>query len=101
MKAAQSVSVLPAMQTVEGRQLQADLGLYIDPRGLFANVHDTSAKWLRGQPNQYGATWYFIRANGELVAWNKRADSKGRKYATGTVLYQFDPQVFLNPEVLL
>jgi hypothetical protein len=94
-------STLSAGQSVEAKQLEETLGLFIDAKGLFTNVHDTSAKWLRGQTNQFGTTWYFIRPDGELVAWNKKTDSMGRKVATGTVLYQFDRQVFLNLEVLL
>ncbi len=98
-KAAQST--LPAGQALEARQLQATLALFVDAKGLFTNVQSPSEKWLRGQTNQHGTTWYFVRANGELVAWNKKTDVSGRKIASGTVLTQFDVQVFLNLEPLL
>jgi hypothetical protein len=83
---------LPAGQMVQAQQYNTSLGLYVDARGLF---EDSGVKWLRGQPNLYGNSWYFLRSTGEFVAWD------GMSLSSGTVLYQFDPQVYLNPDVLL
>ena len=92
---------LPAGQVVQALEFQATLGLFVDAQGFFPDVQNTNAKWLRGQPNQFGNTWYIVQSDGEFVAWNGRRDASGRKIASGTLLYQFDPQVFLTPEPLL
>jgi hypothetical protein len=92
---------LPANQVVQARQFQMTLGLFVDAAGFFPNVVNNGAKWLRGTVNAFGNTWYFLRPTGEFVAWNGHTSAGGKKFATGAVLFQFDPQVFLNPEPLL
>src|SRR5262249_42124891 len=85
----------------QAQQFQETLGLFVDAAGYFPHVQGTDTKWLRGQPNQFGQTWYFLRSDGEFVAWNGKTDAPGRKVARGAELYQFDPQGFLNPQPLL
>lgn len=92
---------LPAGQIVQANALQDSLGLFIDAQGFFPKVRPTGEKWLRGQTNQFGETWYFLRQDGSFVAWNGHRDAQGRKIADGLELFQFDPQVYLNPDPLL
>lgn len=92
---------LTAEQTLQARQFQDMLGLFVDADGFYPKVRGTDAKWLRGQPNAFGTTWYFVNRSGQFVAWSGAKDGQGRMIAAGTILYTFPVAVFLNPEPLL
>jgi len=49
-------------------------------------------RWVSGDKNQYGTTWYFIRPDGAFHAWDGRKDQ-----ATGAKLAQLSPAEFQDP----
>ena len=95
-----SQATLSGFDATQAQQLDQTLGLFVDAAGFYPTVQNTNAKWLRGQPNASNNYWYFIRDNGEFVAWDGKMAPHGRKLASGTVLYQFDPKLFLDPQLL-
>lgn len=89
-----SQATLSAADALAARQLDGALGLYRDAGGYFEDWANQGVKWLRGEANVHGNSWYFLRPNGDFVAWN------GSDQAEGTVLHTFDPLVFLDPKLL-
>lgn len=89
---ASSVTLGAAEAAVAQTQDQT-LGLYVDAQGFFQDGGN-DVKYLRGADNTFGNPWYFLRPNGDFVAWNGR-DSAGTPLAT------FAGTVFLHPELLV
>jgi hypothetical protein len=87
-----SQQVLTGAELTLAQNLDQQLGLYEDARGFYQGSGN-DVKWLRGVQNQFGNPWYFIRPNGQFVAWNGNG-------LGGTVLATFTANVFLKPELL-
>ncbi len=79
--------------TPAAQALDESLGLYVDRKGFYENNFSTAVKWLRGTNNSFGNPWYFIRPNGDFVAWDGTPQG-------GTLVGNFGTTAFLVPELL-
>src|SRR5207248_1850540 len=66
---------VPARDTVTSAgsiafYLHRDLGLSLAAGGLFQNAAGMNEKWLQGKTNAFGNPWYFIKPDGQLLAWD-------------------------------
>lgn len=66
---------------------------YVDDRGLFEFSFGTE-KWLQGDVNAFGNTFYFIRPNGDLVEWNGAG-------LNGNLLVNVGTNGWENPELIV
>ena len=89
-----SQATLTGAMATQAQTLDESLGLYKGPNGFLQGTFGSQSKWLRGANNQFGNPWYIITQQGELLAWN------GSSSSTGTLLFQFNTDVYRSPELL-
>jgi hypothetical protein len=75
--------------------LQRDLGLSLPASGLNQSFATITAKWLQGNINSFGNTWYFIKPNGQLFAWDGTTAASG-----STLVGTLDPVYYVYPDLL-
>ena len=59
------------------------------------NYGGSNEKWLKGNLNQYGLPWYFVKPNGQVWAWDGTPSS-----ASGALVATLEPVYWLNPNML-
>src|SRR5207302_831552 len=74
--------------------LDRDLGLHFD-RTFYQNFAGMNEKWLRGNGNQFGNPWYFIKPNGQLFQWDGTMTAQG-----STLVGTLDPVYYVYPDLL-
>ena len=89
-----SQATLVGPMATQARNLDETLGFYVRGDGLLQGTYGSQSKWLRGATNQFGNPWYIITQQGELLAWN------GSSSATGTLIFQFNTDVYHTPKLL-
>ncbi len=61
----------------------------------YQNYGKAGEKWLTGNVNQYGNSWYFLLPGGQLYAWNG-----ARNQAAGTLIASLDVSLYNQPQLL-
>ena len=89
----QTATPLSGLAATEAEFQDRTKGLYVDHRGFFQGGNGNNVKYLRGVTNASNNPWYFLRPNGDFVAWNGVDE-------TGTAIASFGPAAFHNPELL-
>jgi hypothetical protein len=81
------------------RTLANSRNFYVDSGGLYENA-GAGAKWLRGNVNSFGNTWYYITTTGDLYEWNGLAGLGGNLLASlGTNAWE-NPELVCNASTL-
>jgi hypothetical protein len=75
--------------------LKRDLGLSLPAGGVSQNFAAIAAKWLQGNHNSFGNTWYYITPAGLLFAWDGTAAGTG-----STQVGVLDPVYYVYPDLL-
>jgi autotransporter-associated beta strand protein len=75
--------------------LHRDLALSLAAGGLFHNALGMNEKWLQGKTNAFGNPWYFIKLDGQLLAWDGTAAA-----AQSTVVGVLDPVYYSYPDLV-
>src|SRR5262249_46418514 len=89
-----SQAALTGDEAVAARELDLRLQLYVGSNGFRHGADDPNIKWLRGKTNEFGNSWYFIDRQGDFFAWDGKPGSHGK------LLHDFQPQLFLDPQLL-
>jgi Bacterial Ig-like domain/Bacterial pre-peptidase C-terminal domain/SdrD B-like domain/Bacterial Ig domain/LVIVD repeat len=65
------------------------------------NVADPEAAWFEGAPNQFGNNNYFVRTDGQLLAWDGTDSESGRLLTTLTPDIHSSPDRLVNADFYL